>query len=92
MQGIKGETWLSCLTRLDLVRGISPKYMHSGLLGVSKHLLNLWTSTSRCSGTADDLHSPVGVIDDRIKTIKVPNELQWRPHDINELAHWKGNL
>ena len=83
---------VSCLTRLDLVRGISPEYMHSGLLGVSKHLLTLWTSTSRCSGTAHDLHSLIGVIDERIKTIKVPLELQRKPRGINELVHWKGNL
>ena len=92
MQGIKGETWLSCLTRLDLVRGISPEYMHSGLLVVSKHFLTLWTSTSRCSGTAHDLHSLIGVIDEWIKTIKVTHDLQRKPRGINELVHWKGNL
>ena len=83
---------LSCLNRLNLVRGISPEYMHSGLLGVSKHLLTLWTSKSRCSGTVHDLHSLIGVIDEWIKTIKVPHEVQRKPCGINELVHWKGNL
>ena len=64
--------------------------MHSGSIGVSKHLLSLWTNIAKCSGTNHDLHLKVHMIDDRIKHVKVPHEVQRKPSGITDLQHWKG--
>jgi len=60
---------------------MSPDYMHSALLGVSKLLLNMWIK---------DQHIDVGVVEERIKLIDVPTEISRKPRGIRELKHWKG--
>lgn len=87
---MKGPSWLSCLKSFDLAKGFSPDYMHGTLLGVSKLLINLWITPSKCRGTDHDLHSVVELIDDRIKQIKIPSEIHRLPRGIKEVKHWKG--
>ena len=75
VDGIKGPTWLSCLKSFDMVKGMSPEYMHSALLGVSRLLLSLWTDGTRCRGTAHDLRSKLDLIETGINRIEVPLEV-----------------
>ena len=68
---------------MNLVKGISPEYMHSALLGVSKLILNLWIN---------DQHIEIGAVEERMKQIDVPTEVARKPRGIRELKHWKGTL
>lgn len=71
---------------------MSPEYMHCALLGVSKLLLSLWTDTSRSRGTNHNLCPLIDVINERIASVSVPNEIGRRPRSVSEVKHWKGNL
>lgn len=82
---------MSCLTSFDLINGFSTDYMHCVCLGVSKALLSLWTTTSKCRNTQYDIRSSISIIDMHIKTIKIPSEIRRTPRGIKELKHWKGN-
>ena len=90
MAGVKGPCSLGCLKSFDLIKGMSPDYMHCALLGVSKMLLHLWTDTSRCRGTLHNLHADVALLDRRIKDIEVPSEIHRKPRGISDLKQWKG--
>lgn len=87
VDGIKGPTWLSCLKSLDIVKGMSPDYMHYALLGVSKLLLSLWIDGTRCCGTTHDLHSKLTMIDTGIHHIEVPSEVRRKTRNINKLKY-----
>ena len=82
--GVKGPSWLSCLKHFDLVKSVSPEYMHLALLGVSKLVLNLWLKESVA------MHANLSVIEKRIKQIEVPTEICREPRSLSEVKHWKG--
>ena len=42
-----GVTWLCAVPHFDIIRGTSVDYMHCILLGVCRHLLELWINTSQ---------------------------------------------
>lgn len=90
MTGVKGASWLCCLKSFDLIKGMSPDYMHCACLGVTKLLLNLWTDTARCRGTGHDLHADITLLDERIHQIAVPSEIRHKPRGISDMKHWKG--
>ena len=71
------------VTHFDLVKGMSPDYMHSALLGVSKLLLNLWIK---------DQHIDVDMVEERIKLIDVPTEICRKPRGIRELKQKGYNI
>ena len=73
-----------------MVNGTSPDYMHCALLGVSKLLLNLWLDSSKCRGTDHDLRNAECIIDDRIKNIQIPSEINHVLRGVREMKHWKG--
>lgn len=52
------------------MKGMSPEYMHSAFLGVSKLTLNMWIS---------DQHIDIDAADKRIKQIDVPTEVTRKP-------------
>ena len=88
--GVKGPTWLSCLKHFDLVKGMTPEYMHAALLGVSKLVLTMWMSDARSHGRFSDLHDNISRVEERIRQIEVPSEIRRRPRRISEVKHWKG--
>ena len=81
---MKGPTWLSCLRHFDVIKSVSPEYMHLALLGVSKLVLSLWLKESAA------MHANRNVIEERIKHIEVPTEICREPRGISEVKHWKG--
>lgn len=88
VNGVKGRSWLFHLKSLDFINGASPEYMHSTLIGVTKHLISLWIE--RCHGSAFDIHTERAVLDDRIDTDQVPSEIRRKPCKISDVKHWKG--
>jgi len=88
--GIKGPTWLSCLKHFNIAIGVSPEYMHSALLGVSKAVLNQWMKEARSRGMFSNLHANMDVVGRRISQIEVPSEIRRKPRGVSELKHWKG--
>lgn len=94
VKGVKGPSWLSCLNSLDFIKGMSPDYMHSTLLGVSKLLLKLWTTTSICRSTLHDIHgsADMRIINNRIDKILIPSEIRRKPRGMADVKHWKGEL
>lgn len=82
---------LACyLKYFDLVKGVTPEYMHLALLGVSKLVLTMWMSDARSHGSFSNLHVNMSVVEERIKQIEVPSEITCKPRGISKLKHWKG--
>ena len=81
---MKGPTWLSCLRHFDVIKSVSPEYMHLALLGVSKLALSLWMKVSAA------MRANLSVIEEIIKHIEVPTEICREPRGISEVKHWKG--
>ena len=90
-RGIKGPSFLQCLTCYDLVEGTCIDYMHGILLGVTKLLLSLWFLPEHNS-KAFSLATFVGLIDKRLKNIKPPNNITRLPRSIKDhLKYWKAS-
>lgn len=75
---------MNFLRHFDVIKGVSPEYMHLALLGVSKLVLGLWLKLSTA------MHANQVLIEERIKQIEVPSEICREPRGINEIKHWKG--
>ena len=90
VNGVKGPSWFTCLKSFDFINGFSVDYMHCTLIGVSKLLLNLWTNSSRCSGTNHNLHSDIPLLDSRLRCVQVPAMIRRKPRGISDVKHWKG--
>jgi hypothetical protein len=89
--GVKGPSWLQCLKSFDIINGMSVKYMHCALLGVSKLLLSLWTDTSRCRGSCHNIRDAIPLIDKMlISNVKTPYTIRRKPRGLTEMKHWKG--
>ena len=87
---MNGPSWLQNLKSLDMIKGASPDYMHCTLLGVSKHLIALWTE--KCHGSVYDIHNQIPLLDKRIAQVQVPSEIRHKPRRITDVKHWKGAL
>lgn len=90
MNGVKGPSWLSCLSSLNFIEGFGIDYMHCVLLGVTKLLLSLWLEPSRSRGTSHCLNGSTAILNDRMKSVRVPSMIRRKPRGLNELKHWKG--
>jgi len=88
--GVKGPAWLATVPEFDLIDGMSFDYMHCVLLGVTRLLLRLWFTPS-FHGESWYLNSVVKEIDDRLCSIRPPDEIQRTPRSIEKtLKFWKG--
>ena len=90
VKGVKGPSWLSCLKSFDIVKGMSPDYMHCALLGVTKMLLHMWTDRARSRDSIHDIHFEVHLLDERMSHISVPSEVRRKPRGVSDIKHWKG--
>ena len=64
--------------------------MHGILLGVCKELLKLWLD-SKCSGEDWYCGSLIGLIDERLLSIKLPNSITRVPRSLeHHRKYWKG--
>ena len=90
-RGIKGPSFLQCLSYYNLVEGTCIDYMHGILLGVTKLLMSLWFLPEH-SSKAFSLVPFVGQIDKRLKNIKPPNNITRLPRSIKDhLKYWKAS-
>ncbi|KAK3107860.1 hypothetical protein FSP39_023692 [Pinctada imbricata] len=91
VNGMKGPSFLMTLSKYDFVRSSSIDYMHGVLLGITKLLINLWTSGSH-SKEKFSISSSISVIDERLKKIKPPSYVTRIPRTIsNHLKYWKAS-
>ena len=90
-RGIKGPSFLQCLTFYNLVSGTCIDYMHGILLGVTKLLMSLWFLPEH-KGKAFSLSLFTGLVDKRLKNLKPPNNISRLPRSINDhLKYWKAS-
>ena len=90
VKGIKGPSYLSEIPAYSFVHGTSIDYMHCILLGISKSLLNLWFS----SDFKTEPFSLIGVsqlVNDRLLSVKPPNNITRLPRSIEDRQHWKAS-
>ena len=89
VSGIKGPSMLMFQPSFDYVKSTSIDYMHCVLQGITKLLLNLWFSASHTKESFS-LHSVLGLVDERLLSIKPVNSAGRIPRSISgNLKFWK---
>ena len=90
-RGIKGPSFLQCLSYYDLVNGTCIDYMHGVLLGVTKLLMSLWFLPEH-NGKPFSLSSSVMIVDKYLGNLKPPNSITRLPRSIKDhLKYWKAS-
>lgn len=64
--------------------------MHNVFLGVQKKLMTLWFD-SEYNSYSFSLHPFIGIINSRIKNIKLPSFVPRIPRKVEDYGHWKAN-
>lgn len=85
-----GISPLIALKDFDIVNGFAIDYMHSILLGVVRKLLFLWFDQVN-HREEYYIRKHTEVINQKIKEIKLPSDIQRRPRSLNERSTWKAN-
>ena len=88
--GIKGPCWFTLLTSYDFVRGNCIDYMHCLLLGITKRLITLWFSKEKEKEDYSAFKSKE-TVDQRLKRIKPPLNIQRLPRSLEDLKYWKAS-
>lgn len=84
-RGIKGNLVLNSISNFDMVWGFPFDYMHTILLGVVKHIWELWVKTSSIHLTAAKIKN----IDESLLKIKPPHDVKKLPHVISDQSNYK---
>lgn len=88
--GVKGPSWLCIVPGYDVISGMSTDYMHCVLLGVCRMLLRLWFTLCHHQELWY-IGDQVADVDDRLCSIKSPNEIQRTPRSfLAFVKFWKG--
>lgn len=87
VNGVKGPTLLSKIVP-DIIRCTAIDIMHGVFLGVCKMLLDLWFN-SKYSRMPWSLHHLEHVVDEKIKKLKPPSNVQRAPRSLKDLKFWK---
>ena len=92
VNGVKGPCWLTYLRgSFDLVKGNSIYYMHGVCLGIMKQLLTLWFAVTHSSEGFSHASS-VTIVDQRLDSIKPPNNITRMPRSITQhFKFWKAS-
>ena len=92
VNGVKGPCWLTYLRgSFDLVKGNSIDYMHGVCLGIMKQLLTLWFAVTHSSEGFSHASS-VTIVDQRLDSIKPPNNITRMPRSITQhFKFWKAS-
>ncbi|XP_064461608.1 uncharacterized protein LOC135385475 [Ornithodoros turicata] len=86
VNGIKGLSAVVQLEGFDVVRGISPDYMHCVLEGVTKQFTEFWLT--KCTSEAY-IGGKVNTVNERLSHIHPPIASTRLPRSIDERASWK---
>ena len=92
VRGVKGPSCLFNLPEFNLIEGYVPDYMHCVCLGVTKMLLDMWTSTKNHAeqfyiGRRDQLAN----INSRLLSIRPPREVSRLPRTVKVKSDWKAS-
>lgn len=88
VDGIKGLSPLVELKGLNLVWGVPPDYMHCLLLGITKHLTELWVSSV---GEAYYIGRKVQAVNKRLCAIRPPISFSRLTRSLSEISFWKAS-
>ncbi|XP_064462441.1 uncharacterized protein LOC135373082 [Ornithodoros turicata] len=88
VDGVKGPSPVVKLKGLDVVWGVPPDYMHCVLLGVAKHLAELWLSSP---GQGYYIGRKVNAINSRICAIRPPTSFTRLPRCPSQYSLWKAS-
>lgn len=91
INGIKTISCMVAAPQFDLVKGFSIDYLHFGLLGIMKKLLDLWLSPKNNAKPYYITKVKQNVLNRRILDIKPTAEITRHPRSIFERAEYKGN-
>lgn len=83
-RGVKGNSILNSISNFDMIWGFPFDYMHTILLGVVKHIWELWIKTS-IHLTAAKIKN----IDESLLKIKPPHDVRKLPHVISDQSNYK---
>lgn len=84
----KGPSPIVVLKALDVVWGVPPDYMHCTLLGVAKHLAELWMLSP---GEAYYLGRKMNIINRRLCGIRPPTSFTRLIRAFSEYSFWKAS-
>lgn len=90
VKGFKGKSPLLALKDFDIINGFAIDYMHSVLLGIVRKLMFLWFETENFREEFY-IRKYIPTIDEYIKNIKLPIEVQRKPRSLLEKSNWKAN-
>ena len=85
--GVKGPTSLSKLA-YDYVNSTAVDQMHCVFQGVTKKLMSFWFDIENRTHPSS-LFSFLGIIDSKIKTLRLPSFLPRIPRRVSEFSYWK---
>jgi len=84
-RGVKGNSILISVSNFDIVWSFPFDYMHTILLGIVKHIWELWAKTSSIHLTAAKIKN----IDESLLKIKPPHDVRKLPHAISDQSNYK---
>ena len=87
LQGVKGASILSLLPNFDIIRSFIPDYMHCVLLGVVRQFITIWTES--CNRNKPYCIKDTAVVDQLLKLIRVPDEINRLPRSLADRKFWK---
>ena len=87
VQGVKGASLLCLLPNFDIVGSFIPDYMHCVLLGVVRQFITIWTES--CSHNKPYCIKNTSVVDQLLKLIRVPDEINRLPCSLADRKFWK---
>ncbi|KAJ8316716.1 hypothetical protein KUTeg_005735 [Tegillarca granosa] len=88
-KGVKGMSWGFSLPNFDIINSMCLDYMHAVLLGVMKHLLNLWFTKDKMEMFS--ISKKIKTVQERLMQIKPPNNVTRTPRTLDDLKHWKAS-
>ena len=89
--GVKGASQLLLLPRYDMVRGNSPEYMHAGMLGVVRQIVNLTFDSAYHDSPFYMGPSVLKRVDELMLQMTPPSEVRRSPRPLSERSYWKAS-
>lgn len=94
LKGIKGQSALFLFDYINIIDSVPTDYMHGVLLGVMKHLLEIWLGTKRIPQPPYKSYKITSVaerkrLDQRILAMKPYANFSRKPRSIFDLANFK---
>lgn len=89
-KGLKGKSAMCLLPFFDVSFGFQIDYLHSVLMGCTKHLASFWFD-SFYSEEEFSIRDSLAEIDNRLLALTPPTSISRRPRTLKQRADWHGN-